>query len=1448
MKKIFLHFIRSLMSLALLLLITSAVYAQVPSKMSYQAVVRDAANKLVVNNTVGVQINILQGSSTGSVVYTENQKGTTNINGLVTLEIGGGAGFLSIDWTKGPFFIQTKIDPKGGTNYSIEGTSQVLSVPFAFAAGTALKLVGPIDEKDPVFTAWDKSTGIKIKENQITDLKHFTTKDETDPVFKAWNKSDGITITESQITNLKHFTNANETDPIFSAWNKSTGIVIKENQISDLKHFTTADEKDPVFKAWDKSTGITIKESQITDLDHFTTADEKDPVFGASLAKKITAKDTTRWAEDSDPENELQYLYKQQHKIMLTQGGWIVTDLQDAYYNGDSITTSHGPVVINAATGGALKLMDGTQAVNRVWVSDASGLGHWQLIMDANVADNAEIQVSKLHEGAQGSILGSYGSNPVWTAPQGDVLIEWATGLGAVTAIQRDSVSTREIRDTTIRNIDVAPHAGIEVTKLENGPNANIIVGNANGLIHSDWVPMSGSVLMNNAGVTTLIECSVSSREICDESIVAIDIATGAVETDEILNETILEEDIADEAVTSVKIANGTIVDEDVSDIADIQISKLLGTANGDMIVSVGDVPTWVSMSGDVEIDETGLTTIQPDAVGNLEMEDNAIGNDEMLDNAIGLAEMQDDAVGSAEIINDEIIDEDINADAEIQISKLLGTVNGDMIVSVGDVPTWVSMSGDVEIDETGLTTIQPDAVGNLEMEDNAIGNDEMLDNAIGLAEMQDDAVGSAEIINDEIIDEDINADAEIQISKLLGTVDGDMIVSVGDVPTWVSMSGDVEIDETGLTTIQPDAVGSLEINDDEIMNADVNTAAGIEVSKLEAGGVAQIIVGLANGTPVNDWVSMSGSVFMNNFGVTTIWEGVVSSREIADESIEAIDINTDAVDTDEIAADAVTASEIATDAVDSDEIAADAVGSDEIAADAVTASEIATDAVGADEIIDGSVGTAEIENLSIVNGDISATAAIEATKLENGPNANIIVGNANSLGASDWVLMSGDVTMDNTGLTTITAGAVDLTNDVSGILPAANGGTGINNGANTLTVGASASVSGANTGDVTLAGEDYLSIAGQVITAADVDLTDNVTGALPIANGGTNAITAAAARTNLGLQIGVNVQAYNANTTILGGVINLDGAEVTGTLPVGLGGTGLTAPGVAGNVLTSDGTVWTSATLPEADPVYGAAPAASITAGDMTDIGNLSGTNSGDVTLAGETYLSIAGQVVTAADVDLTTNVTGALPIANGGTGAATAAAARTALGLQIGLNVQGYNVNTTVLGGVINLDTEVTATLPIANGGTGQTTQQAAVNALAGAVTSGQYLRGNGTNVTMSAIQAVDVPTLNQNTTGNAATATIASGLLYGADTGASDAYVVDVPGTLTAYTTGLTIIFKPTFTNSGGAATINVDGLGAQSIAISFGANPAAGDIPAAGAVMLVYDGTNFLIVGK
>src|SRR5688572_16476138 len=117
---------------------SSALFAQAPAKMSYQAVIRNAANELVKNTNVGVQVSVLQGSPFGTAVYVERHTATTNINGLVGLEIGSGTpitGVLSaVDWASGPYFIKTETDPAGGTDYSISGTSELLSVPFALYA------------------------------------------------------------------------------------------------------------------------------------------------------------------------------------------------------------------------------------------------------------------------------------------------------------------------------------------------------------------------------------------------------------------------------------------------------------------------------------------------------------------------------------------------------------------------------------------------------------------------------------------------------------------------------------------------------------------------------------------------------------------------------------------------------------------------------------------------------------------------------------------------------------------------------------------------------------------------------------------------------------------------------------------------------------------------------------------------------------------------------------------------------------------------------------------------------------------------------------------------------------------------------------------------------------------------------------------------------------------
>ena len=65
-------------------------FAQAPERFSYQAVIRNASNALVANSPVGMKISILKTSAAGTVVYAETQTATTNVNGLVSIQIGAG--------------------------------------------------------------------------------------------------------------------------------------------------------------------------------------------------------------------------------------------------------------------------------------------------------------------------------------------------------------------------------------------------------------------------------------------------------------------------------------------------------------------------------------------------------------------------------------------------------------------------------------------------------------------------------------------------------------------------------------------------------------------------------------------------------------------------------------------------------------------------------------------------------------------------------------------------------------------------------------------------------------------------------------------------------------------------------------------------------------------------------------------------------------------------------------------------------------------------------------------------------------------------------------------------------------------------------------------------------------------------------------------------------------
>jgi len=285
----------------------------------------------------------------------------------------------------------------------------------------------------------------------------------------------------------------------------------------------------------------------------------------------------------------------------------------------------------------------------------------------------------------------------------------------------------------------------------------------------------------------------------------------------------------------------------------------------------------------------------------------------------------------------------------------------------------------------------------------------------------------------------------------------------------------------------------------------------------------------------------------------------------------------------------------------------------------------------------------------------------------------------------------------------------------------------------------------------------------------------------VPIANGGTGQSTA-----NSALNAFLPNQASNNGKYLSTDGTNTSWATV-GTV-TSVSGTGTVSGISLSGTVTSSGNLTLGGALDlSSPPAIGGTTAST---GRFTTIQSTVATGTAPFTVASTTpvtNLSIGGNAATATNVAYS-GLTGTVPTWNQNT-TGSAATLTTARGIY-GNNFDGSASLTQIIastyGGTGNgftkfsgaTTSEKTYTLPdatttilttnaavtVGQGGTGQTTTQAAMNSFAGAVTSGSYLRGNGTNVVMSTIQAADVPTLNQNTSGTAAglssTLAIASG----------------------------------------------------------------------------------------
>ena len=468
-----------IISLANLLLISST-FAQAPEKMTYQAVVRNSTDQLVTNQGIGMQISILQASITGTAVYVETHNTTSNANGLVTIEIGNGTvvsgNFAAIDWANNVYFIKTEIDPTtaGGTNYTITGTSQLLSVAYALHAKSAQTITGEILETDPVF-------GTSLANSiTATDTANWNNKIDTEIDGDITNELQVLTISNDTIflTNGEFVKLPDENDPVFSA--SLAGSITVMDTANWNNH--TIDTDTQIDSAGVAAFGFVAGPH---------TMDTNTQLSETEVDNYVANNGYLTTEVDGDANNEIQAFTVSSigDTLHLSASNWvIIPGISIANATFPTVTTDTITSITDiTATGGGEVTTNGGSAVSVRGVcwnatgnpttadnitSDGTGTG----VFLSNITSLSANTTYYVKAYATNSIGTAYGSEQIFTTNNGSS----PTGMVQIPAGNYDINGT----NVTLNSYSISPH---EITNTQFIQFLNNISCNANG-IYNDTV------------------------------------------------------------------------------------------------------------------------------------------------------------------------------------------------------------------------------------------------------------------------------------------------------------------------------------------------------------------------------------------------------------------------------------------------------------------------------------------------------------------------------------------------------------------------------------------------------------------------------------------------------------------------------------------------------------------------------------------------------------------------------------------------------------------------------------------------------------------------------------------------------------------------------------------------------------------------------------------------